>query len=181
MPDNGVQELAIAAEVVTHVLKPSAHQAFTSDAYSSAASARSLASTSSRLWQPFVEIFRVDEWHDRISAAREDLYRCLYARQDVSQCFELRRVRLDVAHRFSESIAFERGQVVLASGIANHIPLERLDNALDNRTSTESSIRFEVGRKHPFPQRLAELKRDGGTAGTDDEAEETTGVCRRRE
>jgi len=35
--------------------------------------------------------------------------------------------------------------------------------------------------KHPFAQRLSELKRNGGTAGADDEAEEAAGVCRRGE
>ena len=97
-----------------------------------------------------MEILGVDGWDDRVSAASNDLPGRLYVRQDISEYFKLRRVALDVTDRLCESIAFVRSQVVLASGVAERIALERVDRALDDRTSTEPSVRFKFRRKHPF-------------------------------
>jgi hypothetical protein len=97
--------------------------------------------------QSFVEILGVDGWDDRVSAARKDLHGRLYVRQDISEYFKLRRVGLDVTDRLCESIAFVRSQVVLASGVAERIALERVDRALDDRTSTEPSVRFKLSNR----------------------------------
>ena len=43
-------------------------------------------------------------------------------------------------------------------------------------TAAELSIRLQVLRKHPFAQRSFELKRNGCTATTDDDAQETVGL-----
>src|SRR5262249_3556100 len=74
-----------------------------------------------------------------------------------------------------ESIAFERGQVILASRIADDVALERLDHAIDDRASPESSIWLEIRRKHPFAQRGSELYGNRGTPGAHDQAPKTTG------
>src|SRR5687768_13966680 len=68
--------------------------------------------------QSFVEILGIDGRDDQVSAASNDLHRCLYLRQDISEYFKLRRVGLHVTDRLSESIAFVRSQTVLASGVA---------------------------------------------------------------
>src|SRR5262249_24275107 len=83
------------------------------------------------------------------------LDRCLNVWQEDSQRLEFRRVRLHVTHRLRESIAFERGQVVLASGVARHIALEGLDHALDDRSPSDPPIRFAVRCKHPFTKTVA--------------------------
>src|SRR5215471_8477302 len=100
--------------------------------------------------QSFVEILSIDRRNNRVSAAGNDLHRRLYARQNISEYFKLGRVRLNVAHRFRESIAFERGQIVLACRVTEHIAFDLMNHLLDDRASTEPSIWFEVGREHPF-------------------------------
>src|SRR5262249_13918524 len=131
--------------------------------------------------QAFVEVLGVDRRDDRVSEAGDDLHGRLDLGQDITECFELDGIRLHVAHRFCESIAFERGQVILASRIAEDVALERLDHAIDDRASPESSIWLEIRRKHPFAQRVSELYGNRGTAGAHDQAQKTTGVCSCRE
>src|SRR5262249_34881520 len=92
------------------------------------------------VWQAVAEILRVDERHNCICATCDDLHGSLYLRQEVPQRFKLCWIRLHVAYRFRESIALERGQVVLASSVADHVALERLDHAIDDHTSPKSSI-----------------------------------------
>ncbi len=126
--------------------------------------------------QPFVEVFRVDEWYNWVSAARDNLHGCLYVRQQGLQCFKLRRVRLHVADRVCESIALVRSEVVLASGIGDLVALERPERTHDARASTDPPIRLEVLCEYPFAQRISELNRNGHAAGTYDEAQEALGV-----
>src|SRR5262245_8864513 len=100
--------------------------------------------------ESFVEILCVDGRDDRVSGSGNDQPRRLDVRQDISEYFELRRVGLHITDRLCESIALVRSEVVLASGVAEHMALERLDRALNDRASTEPSIRFEIERKHPL-------------------------------
>ena len=97
-----------------------------------------------------VQILGVDRRDNRISTAGNDPHGRLNVRQYISERFKLRGVRLHVADRLGESSSLVRSQVVLASGVAEYVALERLDHALENRASTDPSIRLEVGRKHPF-------------------------------
>ena len=97
-------------------------------------------------------------------------------RQYILERYELRRVGLDVANRLCESMALVRSEVVLASGVAEDVALERLGCALDDLASTDLSVRFEVRRKHPSVQGLSELQRNCSAAGAYDEAAEATGV-----
>src|SRR5262249_40826889 len=104
--------------------------------------------------QPLMEIFGVDGRDDRVPATRDDLHGRQDVWENISKEFELRRVGLRVGNRFRESMAFVRCQVVLAGGLAGCIALQRLNRPLDDRTSTNASIRFQVWCIDPFAQRV---------------------------
>src|SRR5262249_35111169 len=100
--------------------------------------------------QPFVEICGINWRHGPVSATVDNLHWCLYLRQNFAQFFEFRRIGPHVTHRFCESIAFVRREVVRSSGIADDITLELLNYVLDDLTFVNFSIRFEIGGKYPF-------------------------------
>jgi hypothetical protein len=133
-----------------YVLYPSAHQAFTSAVYSSAASSHTKWRESSRC----SSLCGSRSWrYSALTGGTTVSLRpatictgvCMCGR--TSRYFKLRRVGPDVTDRLCESIAFVRSQVVLASGVAERIALERVDRALDDRTSTEPSVRFKVSNR----------------------------------
>jgi hypothetical protein len=129
------------------LLEPFAHHSFTSAAYSSAASSRKVAGVE-QIWfavrQSFVKILGVD------GRGRP----CLCGPQRSAQASRCASGHLGVLQAPSGRTA-PKGPIlridcprtkpgVLASGVAEHIALERLHRALDELLSFEPSIRFQV-------------------------------------
>src|SRR5262249_28027393 len=97
--------------------------------------------------QTFVKIFGINGRDGSVSSAVDNQYRRLYLRQNLTECFKLRWIGPHITHRFCESIALVRCEVVGSSGIADNIPLKRLNYVLDNLTSVNLSVRLEIGSK----------------------------------
>jgi hypothetical protein len=91
------------------------------------------------------------------------------------------RVGAHVAHRLGEALAGEGREIVLPGRLREGVPLERRDHGGHDLASVDPAIGVEARRLHPFFQHAAELERDRGAAGADDEAPEPARMQRRGE
>ena len=66
-------------------------------------------------------------------------------------------------------------------GCRRHSAGDLVHRGLDDGARVHPAVLLEVGVEHPRLQRLAELERDGGSAGADDHAREPLRMRRRRE